>query len=155
MGANGTLIVKTGKRTGRSPEDRFVVQDDVSKEAVDWNKVNLPTTGEVYNHMYQKICEFLRDKDVYVFDGFVGADEMYRIKVRVIAEKAWYALFARTLFLRPTPEQLENFGEPDYCVFACGGLLLEGEKDKVRSDTAIVLNLTEKTVLICGSDYGG
>ncbi len=155
LGANGTLLVRTGKRTGRSPEDRFVVQDDYSKDAVDWNKVNLPTTEEVYNHIYGRMRNFLNGKDVYVFDGFVGADERYRIKVRVVAEKAWHALFARTLFLRPTPEQLETFGDPDFCVFACGGLKLEGEKDKVKSDTAIILNLKEKTILICGSEYGG
>lgn len=155
LGANGTLLVRTGKRTGRSPEDRFVVQDDYSKDAVDWNKVNLPTTEEVYSHIYERIRNFLNGKDVYVFDGFVGADERYRIKVRVVAEKAWHALFARTLFLRPTPEQLETFGDPDFCVFACGGLKLEGEKDKVKSDTAIILNLKEKNILICGSEYGG
>lgn len=155
LGANGTLLVRTGKRTGRSPEDRFVVQDEYSKDAVDWNKVNLPTTEEVYNHIFERVRGFLKDKDVYVFDGFVGADERYRIKVRVVAEKAWHALFARTLFLRPTPEQLKTFGEPDFCVFACGGLKLEGEKDKVRTDTAIILNLKEKNILICGSEYGG
>ena len=155
LGSNGALMVYTGKRTGRSPEDRFIVKDEFSKDGVDWNKINIPTTEDVYSHLYNKIREFLKDKDVYVFDGFVGADERYRIKIRVIAEKPWHALFARTLFLRPTPEQLANFGEPDFCVYACGGLKLEGEKDKVRSDTAIILNLKEQNILICGSEYGG
>ncbi len=155
LGANGTLMVRTGKRTGRSPEDRFIVIDDLTGDSVDWNKMNKAVEKDVYEHVFDKIREFLRGKDVYVLDGFVGADESYRIKVRVIAEKAWHALFARTLFLRPSKEELEKYGEPDYCVYACGGLKLEGEKDKVKSDTAIILNLTEGNILIAGSDYGG
>lgn len=155
LGANGTLMVRTGKRTGRSPEDRFIVMDDITKDSVDWGKVNRPIEEDAYRHVFLRIKEFLRDKDVFIFDGYVGADENYRIKVRIIAEKAWHALFAHTLFLRPSKEALETFGEPDYCVYACGGLKLEGEKDKVKSDTAIIINLKERNILIAGSEYGG
>lgn len=154
LGANGTLIVRTGERTGRSPNDRFIVKETGTENEIDWNKINTPISEETYNHIFNKIKLFLRGKEVYVFDGFVGADPEYRLKIRVVAEQAWHSLFATTLFIRPKIEDLENF-EPDFTVFACGNLKLEAEKDGVRSNTAIIINFKERTVLICGSNYGG
>jgi len=154
LGANGTLIVRTGERTGRSPNDRFIVREETTEKNIDWNKINLPIEEDVYHHIQNRIREYLSVRDIYIFDGFVGADKNFRLKIRVIAEQAWHALFATTLFIRPKPEELLNF-EPDYTVWACGNLKLEGEKDRVKSTTAIILNFKERSVLICGSNYGG
>lgn len=154
MGANGTLVVRTGERTGRSPGDRFIVKDEITEKSIEWNNINIPTTADVYRHVLGRIQRFLLGRDIYIFDGFVGADPAYRIKVRVITARAWQALFATTLFINPKEEDLKDF-EPDFTVFACGELRLEGEKDLVRSSTAIILNFSERVVLICGSEYGG
>ncbi len=154
LGANGTLIVRTGERTGRSPNDRFIVREETSEKNIEWNKINIETTIDVYEHVYKRIRNHLRGKEIFVFDGYVGADPEYRLKIRVVAEQAWHALFATTLFIRPKPEEIVDF-EPDFTVYACGNLKLESEKDKVKSNTAIILNFKERTILICGSNYGG
>lgn len=154
LGENGTLLVRTGERTGRSPNDRFIVKEEITEKSIDWNKINIPTDEGVYKHIFSRIQNFLNNKDIFIFDGFVGADPKYRLKIRVVAEQAWHALFATTLFIRPKAEDINDF-EPDFTVFACGNLKLEGEKDKVKSNTAIILSFKEKSILICGSNYGG
>ncbi|MGB9600014.1 MAG: phosphoenolpyruvate carboxykinase (ATP), partial [Myxococcota bacterium] len=154
LGENGTLLVRTGERTGRSPNDRFIVKEESTERNIDWNKINIPVDEEVYNHIFSRIQNYLQNKDIFVFDGYVGADTEYRLKIRVVAEQAWHALFATTLFLRPKSEDISNF-EPDFTVYACGNLKLDGEKDRVRSNTAIILNFKMRVILICGSNYGG
>ncbi|MCX7943444.1 MAG: phosphoenolpyruvate carboxykinase (ATP) [Deltaproteobacteria bacterium] len=154
LALNGTLLVRTGERTGRSPNDRYIVRESSTESNIDWNKVNIPISEDAYNHIFLKIQSFLRRKEVFVFDGFVGADPDYRLRIRVVAQQAWHALFATTLFLRPKKEELLDF-EPDFTVYACGNLKLDGEKDMVRSNTAIVINFKQRSVLICGSNYGG
>lgn len=154
LGSNGTLIVRTGERTGRSPNDRFIVRDETTEKNIDWNKINLPIEEDVYHHIQNRIRNYLSTRDLYIFDGFVGADRNYRLRIRVVTEQAWHALFATTLFIRPKADELSGF-EPDFTVYACGNLRLEGEKDGVKSSTAIILNFKDKSVLICGSNYGG
>lgn len=154
LGSNGTLIVKTGERTGRSPNDRFIIKEETSEKNIDWNKINIPAPEDVYFHILDRIKKYIKGKDIFIFDGYVGADPEYRLKIRVVATQAWHSLFSTTLFIRPKPEELSDF-EPDFILYACGNLKLEGERDKVRSDTAIILNFKEKVVLICGSNYGG
>lgn len=154
LGANGTLIVKTGERTGRSPNDRFIVKEETTEKNIDWNKINLPLLEETYYHLFNRVKSFLKNKELFIFDGFVGADPENRLKIRVVSEQAWHALFATTLFIRPKLDEISNFS-PDFTVFACGNLNLNGEQDKVRSNSAIVLNFKEKAVLVCGSNYGG
>lgn len=154
LGENGTLIVRTGERTGRSPNDRFIVREESSEKDIDWNKINIPISEEAYHHIFNRIRSFLKNKDIYIFDGYVGADPEFRLKIRVVAEQAWHALFATTLFLRPKLDELDDF-EPDFTVYACGRLELEGEKDMVKSNTAIIINFKGKSVLICGTNYGG
>jgi len=92
LGANGTLMVRTGERTGRSPNDRFVIEDDATKTTVDWGSVNIPQKPELYQHITKKIRQFSDNKDLFVFDGYVGADEKHRVKVRVVTSFAWHSL---------------------------------------------------------------
>ena len=104
LAENKALVVSTGARTGRSPKDRFVVQDVVTQPQLWWGSVNQPITPEVFERQWKRALEHLSQRDLFLFDGFAGADKKYRLPVRVVTEKAWQSLFARTLFLRPTKE---------------------------------------------------
>ncbi len=120
LAANGALVVTTGERTGRSPQDRYIVADE-GAAGVAWGGANQPCSTEVFDHHLRLASAFLRGRDAYVFDGFVGAEPAYRLPVRVVAEATWHALFAHTLLVRPEPVDLEGF-EPGFTVIACGAL---------------------------------
>src|ERR687889_1219284 len=110
LAENGALVAKTGERTGRSPKDRFIVEDDVTRDKVDWGTVNKPFSTRAFEALLGKATDSLGNlEEFYVIDAFGGADPRYRISVQVVAEYAWHALFARQLFRRPTKEDLETF----------------------------------------------
>jgi phosphoenolpyruvate carboxykinase (ATP) len=154
LASNGALVVRTGSRTGRSPNDKFTVEDSTTKEKVWWGKVNRPVSAETFDRLVDRAKKHLSDRDLFLFDGFVGADPATRIGVRVIAEKAWHALFARTLFRRPTAEELSRH-QADYTVIgACEGLA-DPEKDGVSSEVFVGIDFSRKIILILGSHYAG
>ena len=97
---NGALVIKTGEFTGRAPEDRFVVEDDTTRNSVDWGKVNIRFSPEKFDALYQKVCAYLQGKDLFVRDAYVCADEKYRLSLRVVAQKPWSALFCYNMFMR-------------------------------------------------------
>lgn len=152
---NGALVVRTGERTGRSPSDRYIVDtNDVTKE-IWWGKFNIPVPVERFDHLYRRIAEFLSNKDIFVVDAFAGTDPAYRLPVRVITKYAWHSLFAKTLFVRPTPEEAKNF-QPVFTVINTGDQLqLDPEKDGFGSSAAVVINFQKKMILIAGTGYGG
>lgn len=151
---NGALVVETGKYTGRSPRDRFIVEEPSSRNTVDWGTVNVPLSEAHFDQLYRKMQAYLQGRDLYVFDGFVGADPAYRKGVRIITEQAYQSLFSHQLFLRPTPLDLETF-QPDFTVIAMPGLQGDPQADGLHSEAFIVLHLGRRMVLVGGTHYAG
>jgi len=154
LSANKAISVKTGKYTGRSPDDRFIVDDEQTHNTVDWGKVNHPIAGDKFDNLFEKMKKHIENKDIFVFDGFVGADKEHRLPIRVITDHAWQNLFVRQLFIRPTAEELESH-KPEYTLFAINDFKAIPEVDGTRSDVFIILDYTKKIVLIGGTSYAG
>jgi phosphoenolpyruvate carboxykinase (ATP) len=154
LARSGALVAYTGKHTGRSPKDRFIVAHGKSKERIDWGGFNQPVDPKTFDELWARAEDHLRGRDVFVFDGYVGADPAYTIKVRVRAQLAWHALFARQLFRRPSPEELSSF-EPEFTILSAPSLETVPDRDRTRSATFVGLDLERRRVLICGTEYGG
>ncbi|MBD2180710.1 phosphoenolpyruvate carboxykinase (ATP) [Planktothrix sp. FACHB-1355] len=154
LGENGALFVKTGKYTGRSPKDKFIVDEPSVHDEVDWNGVNVPLSVEKFDLLYKRMLTYIQGRDLYVFEGYVGADTQYQLGVRVINELPWQNLFAHQMFLRPTAEELKYY-RPDITVIAVPGLQGDPDIDGINSEAFIVLNLVKRIVLIGGSHYAG
>jgi len=157
----GAVNVMTGKFTGRSPKDKFIVKDDVTKDTLWWNSEktpndNKPTTQVVWNELKGLVIDELSSKKLYVVDAFCGANEDTRLKVRFIVEVAWQAHFVTNMFIRPTEAELANFGEPDFVVMNGSKVTNPNWKEQgLNSENFVVFNLTEKVQIIGGSWYGG
>jgi phosphoenolpyruvate carboxykinase (ATP) len=153
--------VMTGEFTGRSPKDKFIVKDNTTKDTIWWTSPespndNKPTTPKVWTDLKALVTNQLSGKRLFVMDTFLGANENSRLKVRFIMEVAWQAHFVKNMFLRPTEEELENYGEPDFVVM--NGSKTTNKKWKehgLNSEVFTVFNLTEKMQVIGGSWYGG
>lgn len=151
---SGALVVQTGAFTGRSPQDRFIVRDEKTSTKVDWGKINKPFAAAAYDRLYQKVCQYLRGKEVYVRDVFACADEAYRLNIRVITELPWSNQFASNMFRRPAPEDLLAF-EPEWTVICVPGFLADPRTDETRRSNFAILNFTKKQILIGGTGYTG
>ncbi|MFU2094271.1 phosphoenolpyruvate carboxykinase (ATP) [Ornithobacterium rhinotracheale] len=157
----GAVNVMTGEFTGRSPKDKFIVEDDVTRDTIWWTTPESPNDNkklsqEAWNHLKDITTKQLSDKRLFVVDGFCGANEESRLKVRIITEVAWQAHFVTNMFIRPTEEELKNFGEPDFVVMnASKTSNKEYEKYGMNSEVYTVFNLTEKMQVIGGTWYGG
>jgi phosphoenolpyruvate carboxykinase (ATP) len=154
LAQSGALVGYTGRHTGRSPKDRFIVAHGDSKKHIDWGGLNQPIDPQVFDAIWERAHGHLKSRDVFIVDGYVGADPEYRIRVRVTAELAWHALFARQLFRRPLPEELDDF-EPEFSLVSVPTFETEPARDGTRSNTFIGLDLERRRVLICGSKYAG
>jgi phosphoenolpyruvate carboxykinase (ATP) len=154
LAANGALVVKTREPSGRSPDDRLIVMESPESEQIDWGPINRPCRPELFERLLNKARGYLHDRDLYVFDGFVGAERTYRLPVRVVADATWHALFANTLFVRPTPAELDDL-VPGFTVIDCGALRASADFDGTRSSVFVGISFTRKLVLILGSMYGG
>ena len=157
LAANGALVVTTGERTGRSPADRYIV-DEPEAAGVAWGGPNQPCSPEFFERQLRRASEYLRRREVYVFDGYVGAEPAYRVPIRVVARASWHALFAHTLFVRPEPVELEGFA-PGFTVVECGELPAdeapEGAADDPPSSVFVGISFRRRLVLILGTMYGG
>jgi phosphoenolpyruvate carboxykinase (ATP) len=154
LAANGALVVKTGDPAGRSPKDRMIVMEPEADDHIHWGPINRPCRPELFERLLNKARGYLHDRDLYVFDGFAGAERTYRLPVRIIADATWHALFATTLFVRPTPTELEDF-VPGFTVINCGALRASADFDGTRSSVFVGIDFTRRIVLILGSMYGG
>jgi phosphoenolpyruvate carboxykinase (ATP) len=154
LAANGALVVRTGARTGRSPESRFIVEEPPVTDSVDWNSVNRPTSPDRFDSMLHKAIRYLEECELYVFDGHAGAEWAYQMPIRVVADTAWHALFAQTLFIPPVPADLAHF-KPGLTVLECGGLRADPEADGTGSEVFIGISIARRVVLIVGSQYAG
>ena len=154
LAANGALCVETGKYTGRSPKDRFIVDESQSFYEVEWNSSNRALSQDHFDQLYRKALNYVEGRDLYVFDGFVGADPNHRFGVRVVNEFAWHNLFVHQLFRRPTPTELSEH-KADFLVLALPGLHGDPKQDGINSEAFIVLHLSKRIILIGGTHYAG
>ena len=151
---NGALACDTGKYTGRSPLDRYVVQDEETRNTVDWSKINQPISESHFNQIRDKMIGYLQDKKLYARDCFAGADKTYRIRVRVINSLAWHNLFCYNMFLRPAQHKLNNF-RPDYTVICIPEFKANPESDGTRSENFAIISFAQRLILIGGTGYAG
>lgn len=154
LATNGAINASTGKRTGRSPKDRYIVKDSTTEKTVWWGEVNIPMEETVFDKLYQKVTQYLNNKKLYIREVFAGADEKHRLKIRAINELAWHNLFINNMFIRPEPKDLENF-EPDFTIIAAPKFLANPETDGTRSEVFIIINFKKRIVLIGGTEYAG
>ena len=155
LSAEGVLVVETGpKYTGRSPKDRFIVDTPTLHNQIGWNKENIAISPEVFDKVQKKITDYLKGKEVFVFDGISGADPKYAMPVRFYNERAAQNLFVHQMFIRPNKQQLAGF-KPEFTVLAAPGLKLDPATDGVRSEVGILVNLEKKMILIAGTQYSG
>jgi phosphoenolpyruvate carboxykinase (ATP) len=152
--STGALTAETGKHTGRSPKDKFFVQEPTSWDAIWWHPGNQPISEEVFEALYRRMQDFISTHEVYTQDVFACADPRYRLRVRVISELAWHSLFARNLFIRPTADELMTF-EPDFTVISLPSVKADPERDGTRTETFILVDLGKRIVIIGGSEYAG
>jgi phosphoenolpyruvate carboxykinase (ATP) len=150
----GPLVVDTGHHTGRSPNDKFVVQEDGSADRIWWGKVNQPLEPAQYDGLREKVTGDLAGRDLYVVDSFAGADPQHRISVRVVTDRPYHALFARTMFITPSDDELRRF-EPEAVVLHAPGVEADPDADGTRTGTFIVLHPSRQEVLIGGTFYAG
>lgn len=150
----GALVVKTGKYTGRSANDKFIVDTPAVHDDIAWGKVNRPISQEKFNAIRAKVVAYLQNREVFVFDGFAGADPKYTKSFRVVNELASQNLFIHQLLRRPTEEQLENFKE-DYVIIVAPGFKCDPAIDGTHSEAAILVDYEQKEVVICGTQYAG
>ncbi len=154
LAANGALVSVTGARTGRSPKDKFTVDDAVTHELVDWGKVNKPFSPEKFEALLERVVEHLAGRELFAQDLFCGADKAYQLPIRVVSEYAWHALFVRDLFVRPTAAELASH-VPEFTVIAAPEFEAVPERDGTNSKAFILADFTRKVVLIGGTKYAG
>ncbi len=151
---SGALRVTTGKNTGRSPNDKFIVDEPDISDQIWWGEINRPFQPEAFERLHQKAVAHLQNLPLYVFDGFAGTDPEYRLAIRVVNEVPWHNLFAHQLFVRPTEEELKGH-RPEFTVLSVPNCKANPEEDGTNSDVFILVSLTRKLILIGGSHYAG
>ena len=150
----GAIAVNTGEFTGRSPKDRFIVKDAVTKDEVWWSDINLPFDSKKFDVLYTKVTDYLSEKEIFVRDSYACADENYQLSIRVVNEYPWSNMFAHNMFLRPTETELKDFS-PEWTVINAPGFKANPEEDGTRQSNFAILNFTKKIALIGGTGYTG
>lgn len=152
--STGALAVNTGEFTGRSPQDRFIVKDAITEDKVWWSHINIPFGIDKFDSLYNKVTDYLSNKEVFVRDCYACADDDYKLNIRVVNEYAWSNQFACNMFLRPTQDELKNF-ESEWTVINAPGFMANPEVDGTRQHNFAILNFTKKIALIGGTGYTG
>ncbi len=152
LSSHGAVVVATGKRTGRSPKDKFIVKDAATESTVDWGVINQPVSRETFETLWGRASAYIKDQKAYHNRLCVGADPRYTVVVNVITDLAWHNLFARHLFIREVPK---DFNGDEWTLLNTEGLKLSGKEDGVNSDGAVMVDFTNKRVLLCGMRYAG
>ncbi|PLS01998.1 phosphoenolpyruvate carboxykinase (ATP) [Neobacillus cucumis] len=153
--STGAVCVTTGKYTGRSPQDKFIVLEESTKNKIAWGTTNQPISEEIFTGLYHKVLDYLRRKDeFFVFKGFAGADKKSRLPIQVINEMAWHNLFAEQLFIRPTEEELLTH-EAGFTVISAPNFKADPVIDGTNSETFIIISFEQRIVLIGGTEYAG
>ncbi|WP_407539301.1 phosphoenolpyruvate carboxykinase (ATP) [Deinococcus radiomollis] len=153
ISTGGPLAVRTNK-TGRSPKDRFIVEDDLTRDAVWWGGFNTPIAPAVFAALHERMQSYVTGRELFVQDLYAGTDPQHRIGVRFVQEMAYHSLFVRNLFVRPSADELAAF-VPDWTVLNIPSFRADPERDGVRSDTFILVDFSRRTVLVGGTEYAG
>ncbi len=155
VSANGTMMVDTGKFTGRSPKDKYFVKQGPSEDHIAWGNINKPVSAEIFDELFAEVTEHLSGKDVYVLDGYCGANPGTRKSARFITEFAWQSHFVKNMFIRPEASELEGFA-PNFTVYnACSVTNKNWEKHGLNSEVFVIFNLEKNVAIIGGTWYGG
>src|SRR3954452_17910126 len=153
---NGALGAYSGVKTGRSPKDKRVVKNPASEADVWWGPVNVPLDPQSFAITRERAHDYLNTRDrLSCFDGFAGWDPKYRIKVRVICSRPYHALFMHTMLIRPTKQELEAFGKPDFVITNAGAFPANRLTAGVDSRTSVCVSLEERELIILGTEYAG
>lgn len=153
---NGSLVVRSGKRTGRSPADKRVVKTPDMNEDIWWGDINIPLDENTFNINHQRAIDYLNTRErLYVIDGFAGWDPKYRLKVRIIAERPYHGLFMHNMLIRPTQSELADFGDPDFVVYNAGKFPANMFTDGMTSDASVDVNFKTNNMVILGTEYAG
>lgn len=150
----GVMVINTGEFTGRSPKDRFIVKDAITKDEVWWSDINLPFDADKFDLLYDKLTNYLSEKELFVRDSYACADKNYKLNIRVVTEYPWSNMFAYNMFLRPTEVELQDFF-PEWTVVNAPGFMADPEVDGTRQHNFAILNFTKKIALIGGTGYTG
>jgi phosphoenolpyruvate carboxykinase (ATP) len=151
----GALVINTGEFTGRSPKDKFIVNDEITEKTINWNEFNIPVNTKYFDIIYEKVMDYLNElPDLWIRDCYACADPAYRVNIRVITEKPWSNLFAHNMFLRPAEQELDNFS-PDWCVINVPELKLNPKECGIRHHNVSLISFKHKMILIAGSGYTG
>ncbi len=150
----GAIAVNTGEFTGRSPMDRFIVKDDITKDEIWWGDINIPFESGKFDQLYDKVTAYLSDKEIFVRDSYACADDNYKLNIRVVNEYPWSNMFAYNMFLRPTEEELKDFS-PEWTVINAPGFMADAAIDGTRQHNFAILNFSRKVALIGGTGYTG
>ena len=152
----GAIVASSGEKKGRSPKDKRIVEEPSSQDDVWWGKINMPLSTDSFAKNRQIALDYFNSCDqLFVFDGFAGWDPATRIKVRVICTRSYHALFMHNMLIRPTAEELANYGEPDYVIFNAGCTEADPSVEGVETKTSVALNFAEGQFVILGSEYAG
>ena len=157
MSLRGAINVDTGKYTGRSPKDKYFVEENTSKDNIWWGEVNQKVDIEIFNELYDKVVQFYNNSKTktYIFDGYAGADDKYKLPIRIIAKKAWQSFFANNMFIRPDREELSNIN-PEFTIINASDVVNDKYMEHgLNSETFIIFNLEKKVAIIGGTEYGG
>src|SRR5579863_43984 len=153
VGSDGQLIVDTRPHTGRSPKDKFFVKEPSSQEHIAWGDTNQPIEPAVFDALFEKVCAYFSEREAYALDCYVGADENYRVPIRVYTEFAWHNLFAHHLFI--TPEEHDPGFEPEFTVVDAALFQADPARDGTRTSTFVLVNFARRMILIGGTRYAG
>lgn len=153
--STGAIRATTGAYTGRSPQDKFIVEEATTKNIINWGTVNQPISSEVFDQLYSKMISYLKERDeIFIFDGFAGADIRYQLPLKVINEFAWHNLFASQLFIPNNGEEMITNEQP-FTILSAPHFKADPEVDGTKSETFIIISFEKRTILIGGTEYAG
>ena len=152
--STGAININTGEFTGRSPKDRFIVYDNITKDSVWWGDINIPFDEEKFEQLHKRVIEYLNGKELFVRDAYACADSRFTMNLRVVNEYAWSNLFAYNMFLRPSEEEINNFSA-EWTIINAPGFMADPKIDGTRQHNFAILNFSKKIVLIGGTGYTG
>lgn len=153
--STGAIRATTGAYTGRSPQDKFIVEEPPTKHIINWGTINQPISSEVFDKLYSKMISYLKERDeIFIFDGFAGADNRYQLPLKVINEFAWHNLFASQLFIHHTGDKIMTNEQP-FTILSAPHFKADPEVDGTKSETFIIISFEKRTILIGGTEYAG